>query len=145
MKIYFAAPFTLGPYVLKLHDLARELGHEPTSTWASEASGEPDTLDELADGRRLALMVQNDADVERADLLVAIVVSGLGKEMFCEATLARFRGLPIYWVGPERALPLSAFRPGSTRMPDDTHLKARLRDLAGPDGVERLHASVTAH
>ncbi len=142
MRIYFAAPFTFGPYVLKLHERARELGHEPTSSWANVAHGNPEQLAALTPAGRREIIRQNDSDVERADMLVAVLVAGQGKEMFCETTLARFRGMPICWMGPDRAMPLSAYRRGSMRVPDETHLLAVLRDLTGEGAAERLLASL---
>ena len=144
MKIYFAAPYSMGAYVLWLQDKAVEIGHESTSSWVeqSAASDGLDLLPTMSHQQRAWFIDQNDRDVKRADLLVAVVARGLGKEMFCEAALAHNLGIPVYWVGPEDLMPLSAWRVGSAIVPDDTALLAVLRDLAGVDGPHRVRCAV---
>lgn len=138
MKIYFAAPFTLGPYVERLHVRAATLGHEPVSSWVASALGQVDNLPMKSQRERDEILEQNDSDVERADILVAIVVPGLGKEMFCEAALARLLGKPIYWIGREGDMPASAGRAGAAILPDDLALMAILQETAGADGLQRV-------
>lgn len=142
MKIYFAAPFTRGPFVARLHETVREIGHEPTSRWCLESNGKPDKLSTMSLVNRARHLAENDADIAAADILVAIVVRGLGKEMFAEATLARLLDKPIYWVGDEDDMPLSAFRVGSLVIPGTALLLETLREVTGPHGLDRVRCSM---
>lgn len=142
MKIYFAAPFAFGPYVANVHERAVELGHEPTSRWVDYATGSPDGLHRMMWSERSRLIAENDSDIGRADILVAFVIAGHGKEMFCEAALARSLGKPVYWVGHESVMPLSAFRVGASVLADQSALYEVLRLTAGPDGLDRVRLSM---
>lgn len=142
MKIYVAAPFEKGPFVLSLHSKLEALGHEPVSRWAHEAGGGKDALHTLSQQALLGLCAINDKDVVRADVLVALVSPGLGKEMYCEAAFARLLGKPIVWVGDEAWMPLSAFRRKSRRVQDVAALLVLMGDLVGADGLERFIVSL---
>ena len=142
MKIYFAAPFAFGPYVAQVHERSIELGHQPTSRWVDYATGSPDALDKMPLSERARLLAENDGDIGRADILVAFVIVGHGKEMYCEATLARMLGKPVLWVGHESTMPLSAFRVGATVLVDQSALFQVLRDTAGQDGLDRVRISM---
>lgn len=146
MKIYVAAPFEHGPRVRELHDKLRELGHEPTARWVEVATGDKDCLHLTSIERIKRSYAENDEDVAASDLLVALVAPGLGKEMFCEAALARQLGKPIYWVGQEQWMPLSAYRPMSARSQDVPSLLCLLEELSRPkdglDSLERVRRSM---
>lgn len=141
MKIYVAAPFENGPIVRELHERLSSLGHEPVGRWVAEAGGGKDGLHRLSISKISSLLDTNDEDVVSSDVLVALVTPGMGKEMFCEAALARLLRKPVIWVGREEWLPLSAFRPGAWRTESIATLMSMLKDLATTDGVERLWVS----
>ena len=144
MKIYFAAPFERGPMVASLIASARDLGHESTARWVAEANGQKDALHKLPKSKISELYQGNDDDVRSADVVVALVSPGLGKEMFCEVALARILGKPIFWVGSEEWMPLSAYRPMSLRVENVRELLAHLTELSGEGGLERVMIAMRA-
>lgn len=127
MKIYVAAPFIKADEVRDFHRALGERGFGVTSDWAhsAEANG-PEDLVSMRQGEREEIANHNDECVANAHAVVALCYRGLGKEMFCECTLARLLGKPVVWVGDPAIMPLSAFRRGSVRV---THLELALQTL----------------
>jgi hypothetical protein len=135
LKVYVAAPFRLGLEVLRIHDMLTRLQVEPVSSWAYVAAaqrGNEDLHLRPVDEIRSIARV-NDAAVLSADVVLAIVVPGAGREMYSECTRAELNGIPVLWHGEAAAFPLSAYRDGSERF-------VRL-----DDALDRIAELRTAH
>jgi len=122
MKIYVAAPYLKADVVREFHQRLREDGFDVTSSWAETPAvmgGLPEDLPSMRQGQREEIAAENDEGVARANAVVALCYKGLGKEMYCECTLARLLGKPVIWVADDISiLPLSAFRRGAARVRD---------------------------
>lgn len=110
MHIYVAAPYGRGSEVLPIHADIKARGHDFTSEWALHAH-KPDALPKDSPEVRHSTYRQNIECIRRADITVAVVYPGEGKEMFCEAAVTMFFGYDVYWIGKEEHMPLSAFQP----------------------------------
>lgn len=111
VRVYVAAPYEDSEAVRSIHKLLRELGLEPSSAWAEEATGAED-FTKLRPWELLSLARQNDEGVRSSDAMLVMARKGAGGEMFAEARYATDLGLPIFWIG---RLTLSAWRPNVTR------------------------------
>ncbi len=117
LRIYVAAPFSLGTEVLRVHDALRTMRVEATSSWAYAAAaqrGNEDLHTRSEDEIRI-IADANDRAVLASDVVLSIVVPGKGREQYAECALARVHGIPVLWHGEPSAFPLSAYRDGSQR------------------------------
>lgn len=90
-RIYVIASYDSAPLVRAIHSALRELGHEPTSTWAEEAEGE-EHLDGLSGAECLAIMRRNAADMDRASTILA-----LGDSPMREGHMELERAISVGW------------------------------------------------
>ena len=113
-RVYVAAPFGRGPFVLaSVHPALEARGLACTSSWAQGADGTPERLDALPIERVRAIAARNDADLAASDVVLVLGDVGTGREMYAEARMAIALGLPVVWLGPP--FPLSAYREGVVR------------------------------
>lgn len=141
MKIYVAAPFARASYADTMATRLSAFGHKITSGWHVEVDG-PENLPALSISERQAIAATNDRDVVSADVVVAFVFPGEGKEMYCECAFARMLGKPVVWVGDEARMPLSAFRAGAMVCTSTERLMGVFSELTGGDGIDRLRIAV---
>lgn len=139
MIIYIAAPFRRYKEAYRAECTLREAGlipDEPTNRWighAMRSAGEDLSLQQeglpSVFARAAANIRENDEDVGRCDLLLALAYPDEGGEMFAEVARALHLGKPVAWVG-ERLI-LSCFRQGVTIYPSVQAVADALRSQNG--------------
>lgn len=126
LRVYIAAPFEDAARVRSLHRLLRAaFGITGVSQWAEKAEeraavGTPSQF--------RAIRRENITDLESADLVLALIRHGAGREMFAEIGHALAKTIPLIWCGPP--IGLSAFEQGVTIVDDIDQAIAIVRERA---------------
>lgn len=97
LKVYVIGAYESSPAVRLLHTRLRMAGHEPTSSWAEEATG-PEDLASLTPGECGAIWDRNDQDMIDANVVV-VLADTPAREGFFEAQRAFDLRKRIVWVG----------------------------------------------
>lgn len=109
LRVYIAAPYSLGSYCRAVVQPAlEEIGSVVCSSWHATANG-PEDLVAMSQEERARIIAANASDLDAADIVLAIVEPGLGKEMFAECARALMCGKDVVWIGKQRHMPLSAW------------------------------------
>lgn len=97
-RVYVIAAYTAAPAVRLLHTRLRMAGHEPTSSWAEEATG-PEDLTALSTAECRAIWSRNDKDMRDADVVIVLADTNT-REGWMEAQRAvALGGVQIICIG----------------------------------------------
>lgn len=94
MRIYIIAAYSAAPRVRALHARLRDLGHEPTSSWAEHAHG-PEPIGGYSESG--AILEANTAALESSDGAIILADTPM-REGWCE--VARLAEQRVCVVGP---------------------------------------------
>lgn len=125
-RVYVIAAYTAAPEVRILHTRLRMAGHEPTSSWAEEATG-PEDLASLTPGQCGAIWDRNDQDMIDANVVVVLADTPC-REGFFEAQRAFDLRKRIVWVG-RPTLTVRAYIGPASRLVVVADVDAALRAL----------------
>lgn len=113
--VFVAAPFADGAFVREhwVPQLER-FGMECTSSWLRHAHG-PEDFSRFDPARLRAFAEENDRDIHRSDVVLALARAGAGGEMFAEVRYGLALRKPVVWAGRRT---LSSYRDGVTWVED---------------------------
>ena len=97
MRVYVIASYDHAPLVRAIHDRLREIGIEPTSSWAETAHG-PEELERLSDVQCWHIWNRNGVDMNAADIVLVLADTPM-REGWAEVERARRNSMHIVWVG----------------------------------------------
>ncbi len=104
MNVYIAAPLSSAVRACDVADSFMGLHDAPTvvSRWHRECAALGLTIDPPTDEECLAALKKNDEDLWRADVVLALLDAGNGRETYAEIGIATERGLPVLWIHHRR-------------------------------------------
>ena len=126
LKVYVIGAYESSPAVRLLHTRLRMAGHEPTSSWAEEATG-PEDLTALSTAECRAIWDRNDQDMIDANVVVVLADTPC-REGFFEAQRAFDLRKRIVWVG-RPTLTVRAYIGPASRLVVVADVDAALRAL----------------